>query len=193
MYLALKLLHVAAVIVFLGNITTGLFWHAYAARTRDPKLLAHTMDGIIRSDRLFTLPGVLLIIATGVGLAAYGHFPLLRTGWILWTLVLFAISGIVFACARRAFAARAQGARRTRDPGRFRLRALSRARFALGGVGRRRAAHTRRGPSPDGPEADLTTAAGSTRRRSCRPARAPGRSTTARRSAAAPKSSPAGR
>ena len=51
MYLALKLLHVVAVIVFLGNITTGLFWHAHAARTRDPKLLAHTMDGIIRSDR----------------------------------------------------------------------------------------------------------------------------------------------
>jgi uncharacterized membrane protein len=96
MYLALKLAHLAAVIIFLGNITTGLFWHAHAARTRDPKLLAHTMDGIIRSDRLFTLPGVILIIAAGVALAVYGHFPLLKTGWILWTLVLFAISGIIF-------------------------------------------------------------------------------------------------
>ena len=96
MYLALKLLHIAAVIVFLGNITTGLFWHAHAARTRDPKLLAHTMDGIIRSDRWFTLPGVVVIIAAGVYLAVYGHFPLLRTPWILWTLVLFAISGAVF-------------------------------------------------------------------------------------------------
>ena len=54
------------------------------------------MDGIIRSDRLFTLPGVILIIVAGVALAAYGHFPLLKTGWILWTLVLFAISGIIF-------------------------------------------------------------------------------------------------
>ena len=96
MYLALKLVHFVAVIMFLGNIATGLFWHAHAARTRDPKLLAHTMDGIIRSDRLFTLPGVVLIIAAGVALAVYGHFPLLRTGWILWTLVLFAISGVVF-------------------------------------------------------------------------------------------------
>ena len=51
MYLVLKLLHVAAVIAFLGNITTGLFWHRHAARTRDPKLLAFTMGGIIRSDR----------------------------------------------------------------------------------------------------------------------------------------------
>jgi uncharacterized membrane protein len=96
MYLTLKLVHLVAVIVFLGNVFTGLFWHAHAARTRDPKLLAHTMDGIIRSDRWFTLPGVIVIVAAGV-LLAYGRFPLLSTGWIAWTLVLFAISGIVFS------------------------------------------------------------------------------------------------
>lgn len=96
MYLLLKLLHVAAVIAFLGNITTGLFWHAHAARTRDPKLLAHAMDGIIRSDRLFTVPGVIVIIFSGVAAAIYGNFPLLRTGWILWTLVAFSVSGLIF-------------------------------------------------------------------------------------------------
>jgi uncharacterized membrane protein len=58
MYLLIKLLHITAVIAFIGNIAAGRFWHAHAARTRDPKLLAHTMDGIIRSDRLFTVPGV---------------------------------------------------------------------------------------------------------------------------------------
>jgi uncharacterized membrane protein len=96
MYLILKLLHIIAVVMFLGNIATGLFWHAHAARTRDPKLLAHTMDGIIRSDRLFTTPGVLVILAAGVALAIYGNFPMLGTGWILWTIVLFAISGAIF-------------------------------------------------------------------------------------------------
>lgn len=96
MYLGLKLLHIVAVIMFLGNITTGLFWHAHAARTRDPRLLGHTMDGIIRSDRLFTLPGVVVIIVAGLGAAMVGGFPLLRTGWILWSLILFAVSGIVF-------------------------------------------------------------------------------------------------
>jgi len=96
MYLLFKLLHVTAVIAFLGNITTGLFWHAHAARTRDPKLLAHTMDGIIRSDRLFTVPGVIGIIVSGVVAAIYGNFPILRTGWIAWTLALFAVSGVIF-------------------------------------------------------------------------------------------------
>jgi len=96
MYLLFKLLHVASVIAFLGNITTGLFWHAHAARTRDPKLLAFTMDGIIRSDRLFTVPGVIGIIVSGFAAAIHGNFPILHTPWIFWTLVLFSISGLIF-------------------------------------------------------------------------------------------------
>jgi uncharacterized membrane protein len=96
MYLWLKLLHIAAVIAFLGNITTGLFWHAHACSTRDPRILAHTMDGIIRSDRLFTIPGVIVIVGAGLAAAIIGGLPILRTDWILWTLILFTVSGIAF-------------------------------------------------------------------------------------------------
>ena len=96
MYLALKFLHIAAVVMFIGNITTGLFWHRHAARTRDARLLAHTMDGIIRSDQLFTIPAVIIIVATGILAAIQLHLPLLRTGWIAWSLLLFTVSGLVF-------------------------------------------------------------------------------------------------
>lgn len=96
LYLWLKTLHIAAVVIFLGNIITGLFWHAYAARTRDARLIGHAMGGIIRSDRLFTMPGVIVILATGVLLAVQGGFPLLGTSWILWPIILFSISGLVF-------------------------------------------------------------------------------------------------
>jgi uncharacterized membrane protein len=96
MYLVLKLLHVLAVIAFLGNIATGLFWHAHAARTRDARLLAHAMDGVIRSDRLFTTPAVILIAGTGVVAAIIGNIPILRTGWILGTLLLFVAAGGIF-------------------------------------------------------------------------------------------------
>ena len=96
MYLFVKLLHVASVVLFLGNIITGLYWHAHALRTRDPVLIAHAMGGIIRSDRLFTVPGVAAILVTGIGLAQLGGYPLLRTGWILWALILFSISGLAF-------------------------------------------------------------------------------------------------
>ena len=84
MYLFLKVLHVLAVVAFLGNITTGLFWHRHAARTRDPKLLAHAMDGIIRSDRIFTIPGV-VSHRNRHRRRDLRQYPILRTGWILWT------------------------------------------------------------------------------------------------------------
>jgi uncharacterized membrane protein len=96
MYLWLKVLHVLAVILFVGNIVTGVFWHKHAERTRDPRLIAHAMDGVIRSDRLFTMPGVLLILATGIIAAVQAGFPILGTGWILWSIVLFTVAGLVF-------------------------------------------------------------------------------------------------
>lgn len=100
MYLVLKLLHILSVVLFLGNIVTGLFWHSHAARTQDPKFLAHAMSGIIRSDRIFTVPGVVGIIITGIAAAMQAAMqaglPLIRTSWIAWTLALFAISGVVF-------------------------------------------------------------------------------------------------
>jgi uncharacterized membrane protein len=96
LYLVLKLVHVGAVVMFLGNITTGVFWKRHADRTRDARLIANAMDGIIRSDRLFTIPGVVLIVAAGIATAIRGHLPLLRTGWIFWALVLFTISGWAF-------------------------------------------------------------------------------------------------
>ncbi len=95
-YGLLKLVHVLAVVLFLGNITTGLFWKARADRTRDPRIIAHTLLGIIASDRWFTVPGVVVILAAGIGAASAGGLPLLRTGWILWSIVLFSVSGLAF-------------------------------------------------------------------------------------------------
>ncbi|HEU4680778.1 MAG TPA: DUF2269 domain-containing protein [Gemmatimonadales bacterium] len=96
MYLALKTLHILAVVLFLGNIITGVFWKAHGDRTGDPRIMAHTMGGIIRSDRWFTIPGVVLIIVFGIWAAVYAGLPILGTGWILHSLILFAISGLAF-------------------------------------------------------------------------------------------------
>lgn len=91
-----KLIHIAAVMIFLGNIITGLFWMRFAVKTRDLKIIRHTMDAIIKLDRYFTVPGVVVITAAGIFAAIYGHFPILGTGWILWSIIMFTISGIVF-------------------------------------------------------------------------------------------------
>ena len=96
-YLLLKTIHLLAVVAFLGNIATGLFWMRFAVKTNDVKIIQHTALGIIRSDRLFTIPGVLIITAGGFFAAIYAGIPLLRTGWIFWPIVLFSLSGVFFA------------------------------------------------------------------------------------------------
>jgi uncharacterized membrane protein len=96
-YLALKSLHVLSVMLFLGNIITGVFWKMHADRSGDLKVRAQVLAGIIRSDQLFTLPAVGLIIVTGILNALMAHMPILGTPWIAWGLGLFLLSGMVFS------------------------------------------------------------------------------------------------
>jgi len=96
-YTYLKLLHLFPVMLFLGNIVTGLFWMRFAVKTRDVKIINFTMKCIINLDRYFTIPGVIIITTAGILTAIYGHFPLLRTGWIFWSIIMFSISGLIFS------------------------------------------------------------------------------------------------
>ena len=96
-YSIYKVIHLAAVIIFLGNIATGLFWKAHADRSSNPQIIAHTLHGIIRSDRWFTIPAIIVILIGGFGAASKGGLPILRTGWIFWSVVLFIMSGIAFS------------------------------------------------------------------------------------------------
>jgi len=95
-YLLLKSLHVLSVVLFLGNIITGVFWKFHGDRVGTLPARAQALEGVIRSDRWFTLPGVFAIVITGIWMALDAHLPLLGTKWILWSLVLFGISGVVF-------------------------------------------------------------------------------------------------
>jgi uncharacterized membrane protein len=96
MYIALKILHVFAVVIFVGNLITGILWKIHADQTKDPVIIRHTVAGLIRADRWFTIPGVVLLLIGGFGAAIVGGLPLVRTRWILAGIVLFTISGIAY-------------------------------------------------------------------------------------------------
>jgi uncharacterized membrane protein len=96
MYLGLKVVHLLAVVMFVGNVATGFFWHAHAWRTRDPKLIAHTVQGLIRSNRVLTIPSVAALVIAGVATAMVGGVPM-RTGWIVWSIAAFIVAGALFS------------------------------------------------------------------------------------------------
>lgn len=94
-YLLMKTIHVLAVVLFLGNITIGAFWKTLGDRSGDPRIIAHTIDGIIRADRWFTIPGAALLVVFGFGAAGIGRISL-GSPWIVWGIVLVVISGLAF-------------------------------------------------------------------------------------------------
>jgi uncharacterized membrane protein len=68
----------------------------FAMKTKNLIIIAHTMKGIIAADNIFTTPGVIVITAAGIITALNGHIPMLATGWVLWPIILFTISGAAF-------------------------------------------------------------------------------------------------
>jgi uncharacterized membrane protein len=96
-YSIFKLIHILAVVLFMGNIYTGLFWMNRAHRTKDLSIINHTMKNVILSDKYFTVPGVIIILIGGFGAVFQNHLPMLRLGWIFYPIVLFSISGIAFS------------------------------------------------------------------------------------------------
>jgi uncharacterized membrane protein len=95
-YLIFKLVHIIGVVLFLGNITVGVFWKTYADRSGNSAIMANTMDGIIAADRVFTIPGIVILVIGGFGAAIVGHVPVLSTGWLLWGFVAFILAGLAF-------------------------------------------------------------------------------------------------
>lgn len=95
-YLIWKLVHVVSVILFVGNITTGVFWATNAVRSGNFALIASTFDGIIRADRLFTSPAAIGLTVSGIVAAITGGLSLIGTGWVLWGIVLLVVSGGAF-------------------------------------------------------------------------------------------------
>lgn len=97
-----KLFHVLAVVLFLGNLVTCLFWAAHGNRSRDPSVIVHIFGGIRRADRWFTLPGALAIVLGGVAASIRLEMDVFGTGWILWGAGLFGIGLVVLATVRAA-------------------------------------------------------------------------------------------
>lgn len=94
-YLIFKTLHILFAMIFLGNIITAIFWKLHSDKSNDPKIIANTLRGLIKADKIFTMPGVIGLLIFGFANQGVGRIPI-DSAWILWSIVLFVVSGAVF-------------------------------------------------------------------------------------------------
>jgi uncharacterized membrane protein len=86
-----KILHIAGVVLFMGNTTVGPFWFLYAYYSGDLNLLKFAVRLLQLTDLYLTIPGIALTVINGLYLAtALGGIK--NSDWLFYsTLLLFAM------------------------------------------------------------------------------------------------------
>jgi len=89
--LLLKFLHVLGAILLVGNGMVSALWKGLADRTADPRIVARAQRSVAVADWVFTLPGALLILVTGLArmgdLGGMSAQPWIQRGLELYALV----------------------------------------------------------------------------------------------------------
>lgn len=89
-------LHLIGVVVFVGNIVTAAFWKVRADLSNKPEHIAAAVRNVMLADYVFTLPGLALIMASGIVMAVTADWPMSGLNWLTLSLILFAVTGIVW-------------------------------------------------------------------------------------------------
>lgn len=95
-YLLLKCLHIAGVVIFLGNILVTAWWKTHADRTRNPVIIAFAQRQVTLTDFVFTAGGAVLLGVAGVGNATLHGMNYLQINWLAWGYGLFLSSGVIW-------------------------------------------------------------------------------------------------
>ena len=98
-YLLLKSLHIAGVVVFLGNIVVTAWWKFQADRTRNPAIVAFAQRQVTLTDYVFTFGGAALLSATGIGNAVIHGIAYRQVYWMALGYWLFLASGVIWVAA----------------------------------------------------------------------------------------------
>jgi uncharacterized membrane protein len=95
-YTAFKIVHMAGIVLFLGNIIVTGVWKAMADRTGNPAVIGFAQRLVTLTDWVFTFGGAMLVLAGGLGMAGAAGYDL-QSGWLFLGLSLFTASGVIWA------------------------------------------------------------------------------------------------
>ncbi len=95
-YNALKTVHLLGVVLLVGNVTVTAYWKLRADLSRDPRIIAHAQGNVTVADWLWTLLGIVMVMAGGYGAAWLGGISLFKEAWMVWGQALFALSGLMW-------------------------------------------------------------------------------------------------
>ena len=73
-----QFLHIAGVILLVGNITVTAIWKVFADRTADVAMVAYGQKMVTGTDFGLTVPGIVAIVIGGYGSMYEAGYPIIR-------------------------------------------------------------------------------------------------------------------
>lgn len=90
-------LHVLGAVLFVGNIITAAFWKLLAERDGNVQGIVATVQRVMLADYFFTIPGGILLLATGHILVEMSGNVYWKMGWFNLAYGAFGVSGLLWA------------------------------------------------------------------------------------------------
>lgn len=94
-YQLAKFLHLTGVVMLMGNVTVTAIWKFYADRDGRPSVMAFAQKLVTYTDWSMTVWGAGLTMLGGYAMALSARMPL-TLPWLLWSQLLFLISGLIW-------------------------------------------------------------------------------------------------
>nr|APZ78681.1 membrane protein [Cystobacterineae bacterium] len=92
----LRLLHLFAVVVFLGDIAVTAIWRLLADQTREPRVIVYALRLVLLTDKYLLMPSSLVLAVTGFLMAHLGGIPIWSVPSYAVALILFMASGLLW-------------------------------------------------------------------------------------------------
>ncbi|ADO68949.1 DUF2269 family protein [Stigmatella aurantiaca] len=105
----LRLVHLVAVVVFLGDIAVTAVWRLLADRTREPRVIVYALRLVLFTDKYLLMPSVLVLVVTGFLSAHLQGISLWSNPFYALGQILFMASGVLWNVVLRPVQSRQLG------------------------------------------------------------------------------------
>lgn len=96
MFNLLLTLHILSAVWLMGHQISSAFWKARADRSGNPETIATTAQALVRSDFTFTLPGIVVLLGTGIWMAGLTSWDRFQEIWLGTSFALVIVMIIIW-------------------------------------------------------------------------------------------------
>ena len=89
-------IHIISAVLFVGNMITATFWKMRADRSGNLDTIVITTQGLLKADYMFTLPGIVGLLATGIAMVGITNWARFEEPWLSISLIMLIITGLIW-------------------------------------------------------------------------------------------------